>query len=89
MATNEDPDQEQSDLGLHCLPRPACAKTVYRKIPKNSDTRNICCNHPKIWTKWLYCCVMCPEKSDGMANSVGPDHTAPLGGVWSGSALFA
>ena len=22
-----DPDQEQSDLGLHCLPRPICQKT--------------------------------------------------------------
>ena len=26
---------------------------------------------------------------DGMANSVDPDQTAPLGAVWSGSALFA
>ena len=25
----------------------------------------------------------------GIANSVGPDQTAPLGAVWSGSALFA
>ena len=24
-----------------------------------------------------------------MANSVDPDQTAPLGAVWSGSALFA
>ena len=22
-----DPDQEQSELGLHCLPRPVCQKT--------------------------------------------------------------
>ena len=27
--------------------------------------------------------------ADGMANSVDPDQTAPLGTVWSGSALFA
>ena len=27
--------------------------------------------------------------ADGMANSVDPDQTAPLGAVWSGSALFA
>ena len=27
MANSEDPDQEQSDLGLHCLPRPICPKT--------------------------------------------------------------
>ena len=26
---------------------------------------------------------------DGMANSVDPDQTGPLGAVWSGSALFA
>ena len=24
-----------------------------------------------------------------MANSVDPDHTAPIGAVWSGSTLFA
>ena len=27
MANSVDPDQEQSDLGLHCLPRPFCLKT--------------------------------------------------------------
>ena len=31
IANSEDPDQtaprEQSDLGLHCLPRPICPKT--------------------------------------------------------------
>ena len=27
MANSVDPDQEQSDLGLHCLPRPICPKT--------------------------------------------------------------
>ena len=32
---------------------------------------------------------MCPNDPDGMANSVDPDQTAPLGTVWSGSALFA
>ena len=26
---------------------------------------------------------------DGIANIVDPDQTAPLGAVWSGSALFA
>ena len=38
---------------------------------------------------WLYQRVMSPNDADGMANSVDPDQTAPLGGVWSGSALFA
>ena len=27
---------------------------IYRKNPKNSDIRKICCNHPKIWTTRLY-----------------------------------
>ena len=36
---------------------------------------------------------MSPNDADGMANSVDPDQTgplgAPLGAFWSGSALFA
>ena len=32
---------------------------------------------------------MSPNGADGMANSVDPDQTAPLGAVWSGSPLFA
>ena len=32
---------------------------------------------------------MSPNDADGMANSVDPNQTAPLGAVWSGSALFA
>ena len=32
---------------------------------------------------------MRPKDAYGMANSVDPDQTAPLGAVWSGSALFA
>ena len=35
---------------------------------------------------WLYYRVMSPNDADGMANSVDPDQTAPLG---AGSALFA
>ena len=38
---------------------------------------------------WLYHRIMSPNNTDGMANSVDPDQTAPLGAVWSGSALFA
>ena len=62
---------------------------VYRNDPKFSDTQNICCNHSKVWTMWLYDGLMSPNDADGMANSVDPDQTAPLGAVWSGSALFA
>ena len=61
----------------------------YCKFPKYSDTQNIYCNHSKIRTMWLYHRVMSPNDADGMANSVDPDQTAPLGAVWSGSALFA
>ena len=61
----------------------------YHNFPKYSDTQKICCNHSKIWTMWLYKRVMSPNDADGMANSVDPDQTAPLGAVWSGSALFA
>ena len=38
---------------------------------------------------WLYHKVMSPNNADEMANSVDSDQTAPLGAVWSGSALFA
>ena len=62
---------------------------LYRKFPKYSDTQSICCNHAKIWTMLLYHRLMSPNDADGMANSVDPDQTAPLGAVWSGSALFA
>ena len=60
---------------------------MYRKIPKNLDTGKHCCNHPKVWTKWLYYRVMCPNDADGIANSVDPDQTAPVEAVWSGSAV--
>ena len=32
---------------------------------------------------------MRPKDAEGTANSVDPYQTAPLGAVWSGSALFA
>ena len=63
----------------------------------------ICCSPPKIRTKWLYHRVMHPKDADGIANSVDPDQTAPLGascrqrrllrlcrcGGWSESVLYA
>ena len=60
-----------------------CFISDYCKFPKYSDTQNICCNHSKIWIMWLYHRVMCPDDADGMANSVDPDQTAPLGSlIW-------
>ena len=32
---------------------------------------------------------MHPKDAAGTANRVDPDQTAPVGAVWSGSALFA
>ena len=32
---------------------------------------------------------MHPRDAEAIANSVDSDQTAPLGAVWSGSALFA
>ena len=72
---------------------PSCSTfrviTINFPNPKISDTWKICCNHPKIWTKWLCRRAMLPQDADRIANSVDPDQTAPLGAVWSGSALFA
>ena len=61
----------------------------YRKFPKYSDTQQICCNYPKSWTRWLFLRVMHPKYAKGIANREDPDQTAPLGAVWSGTALFA
>ena len=35
---------------------------------------------------WLY--LMRPKDADGIANSVDAAQIAPIGAVWSGSALF-
>ena len=51
----------------------SCLTWHYRKFPKYSDTQNICCNHSKIWTMWLYHRVMSPNDADGMANGADPD----------------
>ena len=66
--------------------------TMYCKFPKYSDTQNICCNHSKIWTMWLYHRVISPNDADGMANRVDPAmplEQSDLGAVWTGSAQFA
>ena len=54
---------------------------TYRKIPKFSDARKLCCKLPNR--------IFCPKDANGIANSEDPDQTAPVGAVWSGSAVFA
>ena len=53
----------------------------YRKVPKFSDTRNFCCNLPKIQTKRQNFRIFRQKDTNGMANSEDPDQTAPLGAV--------
>ena len=52
----------------------------YDKCPKTSNTL--------FNTILAYILLLMLLLFSGMANSVGPDQTAPSGAVWSGSALF-
>ena len=54
-----------------------------RKFPKFQDARKFCCYLDE---KKFYHRIMHPKYSDSIANSEGPDQTAPLGVVRSGSA---
>ena len=53
----------------------------YRKVPKFSYTRKLCCNLPKIQEKRPNLRVFCQKDANRIANSVDPDQTAPLGAV--------
>ena len=50
-------------------PKNSTIKTMYRKTPKNSDTRNNYCSYHKIWPIWIFHTVMWPNNADKMANS--------------------
>ena len=62
---------------------PLCSDFLsdYRKVPKFSDARKLCCNLPKIQTKRTNLRVLCQKDACGIANSADPDQTAPLGAV--------
>ena len=45
----------------------------YRKVPKFSDTRKLCCNLPKIQTKWQNLLIFRLKGAHGTANSEDPD----------------
>ena len=64
-------------------------QAYYHKIHKFSDTKTFCCKLPKIQTKRPNLRLFCQNCAKWIANSEDPDQTAPLGAVWSGSALFA
>ena len=59
------------------------------KVPQFSDAKKLCCNLPKIQTKWPNLRILCQNNANGIVNSGDPDQTAPLGAVLSRSALFA
>ena len=58
-------------------------RLIYRKAPKFSDARKLCCNLPKIQKKRpnLRVLVFCQKDANGIANSEDPDQTAPRGAV--------
>ena len=58
-----------------------CPEITYRKVPKFSDARKLCCNLPKIQTKKPNIKVFCQKDANGIANSVDLDQTASLGAV--------
>ena len=51
----------------------------YHKDPKFWDARNLCCNPPKIKTKWPNLIVFSQNDANGIAYSEDPGQTAPLG----------
>ena len=56
-------------------------KWQYRKVPKFTDARKLCCNLPKIQTKRPNLRVFGQNDTNGIANSEDPDQTAPIGAV--------
>ena len=54
---------------------------TYRKVPKFSDARKLCCYLPKIQTMRSNLWVFYSKDANGIANSEDPVQTAPLGAV--------
>ena len=54
---------------------------MYRKVPKFSDARKLCCNLPKIQENRPNLWVLLQKDANGIANSEDSDQTAPLGAV--------
>ena len=54
---------------------------MYRKVPKFSDARKLCCNLPKFKqeAKPQASGYFVKKNANGIANSEDPDQTAPLG----------
>ena len=48
-------------------------KISYRKVPKFSDARKLCCKQPKIQTKRPNYKIFCRKDANVIANSEDPD----------------
>ena len=53
---------------------------IFRKNPKNSDTRKICCNHPK-FKQDGFTVDKCIQKMQMDCKQCRPDQIASLGAV--------
>ena len=53
----------------------------YRKVPKFSDARKLCCNPPKIQEKRPNLRVFRQKVANGIVNSEDPDQAASQGAV--------
>ena len=75
-------DTMQSNKVKQTITLPAVfLATAYRKVPKFSDARNLCCNLLKFKQRGQILRVFCQNGANGIANSEDPDQTAPLGAV--------
>ena len=54
---------------------------IYCKVPKFLESKNVAETTTKFKQKDLSIEKLCPKGVDGMASSVDPDQTAPLGAV--------
>ena len=63
------------------LDHPRKKTRIYRKVPKFSDAKKLCCNLHKIQGKSPNLWVFHKKDAIGIANSGDPDQTAPLGAV--------
>ena len=53
----------------------------YRKVPKFSDPKKLCCDLPKIKQRGQTLGYFVKKDSNGIANSEYTDQTAPQGAV--------
>ena len=56
-------------------------KNCYRKVPKISKGKKLCCILPKIQEKRQNLRVFCQKDANRIANSEDPDQTAPLAAI--------